>query len=191
MVSLLSMQSESAVVSITFRPRSIASRCVRRGRNRASGSVAGIAVVDARDAVLCHQDRVGADLERAQRRRGVGREERVARSGGEDDDAVLFEVPDRACGGCTARRPPHLERRLHAGAARPARSSTSWSARAFQQRREHAGVVGGRPFHPLGCGREAAVEVAAADDDRHADAAVPARPRSPRASARTTGTSIP
>ena len=35
-----------------------------------------------------------------------------------------------------------------------------------QDGREHAGVVGGRPVHPLGRGRHAAVDVAAADDDR-------------------------
>ena len=35
------MQSESAVVSMTFSPRSIASRCVSAGRNAASGSVSG------------------------------------------------------------------------------------------------------------------------------------------------------
>src|SRR5581483_5271068 len=40
-VSLLSIQSESAVVSITFRPRSIASRWVSRGMKRADGSTLG------------------------------------------------------------------------------------------------------------------------------------------------------
>src|SRR5437879_2071850 len=45
---------------------------------------ARIAVVDAPDAVLRHQDRVRPYLQRAQGRRRVGREERVARAGGED-----------------------------------------------------------------------------------------------------------
>src|SRR5262249_29743119 len=39
--SLLSMQSERAVVSITLRPRSIASRCVSCGMNAAFGSILG------------------------------------------------------------------------------------------------------------------------------------------------------
>ena len=40
----LSMQSESAVVSMTLSPRSIASRCVSSGRNSAFGSTFGSAV---------------------------------------------------------------------------------------------------------------------------------------------------
>src|SRR5262245_24403273 len=55
-----------------------------------------VAVVDTFDAVLRHEDRVRADLEGAQRRRGVRREERVAGACGEDDDAAFLEVPDRA-----------------------------------------------------------------------------------------------
>ena len=90
------MQSESAVVSITLRPRSSASRCVSSGRKLASGFSSRVAVVDAVDAVLAHEDRLRADLERAQRRGGVGREERVAGAAREDDDAALLEVADRA-----------------------------------------------------------------------------------------------
>ena len=44
-----------------------------------------------------------------------------------------------------------------------------------QQRREHAGVVGGRAVHPLGRRRHAAVEVPAPDDDRELGAAAPHR----------------
>src|SRR5205823_9572451 len=40
-----------------------------------------------------------------------------------------------------------------------------------QQRREHPGVVGGRALHAFRRGRHAAVEVAAAHNDRDADAA--------------------
>ena len=90
------MQSESAVVSITLRPRSIASRCVSSRQERRVRVDARVAVVDALDAVLRHQDRLGADLERAQRGRRVGREERVAGAGREDHDAALLEVADRA-----------------------------------------------------------------------------------------------
>ena len=124
------MQSDSAVVSMTLSPRSIASRCVSSGRNVASGSVARVAVVDARDAVLRHQDRLGADLERPQRGGRVGREERVAGAGREDDDAALLEVPDRAAADVRLGDLAHVERRLDARVA-PCCSSTSCSASAF------------------------------------------------------------
>src|SRR6188474_2896784 len=55
-----------------------------------------VTVIDALHAVLRHEDRLGADLERAKRRGGVGREERVPRAGGEDDDALLLQVSDGA-----------------------------------------------------------------------------------------------
>ena len=108
------MQSESAVVSITFRPCSIACRWVSSGISFASGSIARVAVEHARDAVLRHQDRLGADLERAQRRRGVGREERVAGAGGEDDDAALLEVAHGAAADVRLGDLLHLDRRQHA-----------------------------------------------------------------------------
>ncbi len=55
----LSMQSESAVVSITFNPRSIACKWVMRGISFASGIVRGSPSKHALDAVLRHQDRLG------------------------------------------------------------------------------------------------------------------------------------
>ena len=63
------MQSESAVVSITFRPRSIASQVRQLGQELRVRVDARVAVVDALDAVLRHQDRLGADLERRGARR--------------------------------------------------------------------------------------------------------------------------
>src|SRR6478735_10937586 len=60
------------------------------------GDTPRVAVVHPLHAVLRHQDRVGAHLERAQRRRGVRREERVAGAGGEDHDSALLEMADRA-----------------------------------------------------------------------------------------------
>ena len=60
------------------------------------GVGARIRVVDAVDAVLRHQQRVSVDLERAQGRRGIGGEERVAGAGREDHDAPLLQVADRA-----------------------------------------------------------------------------------------------
>ena len=55
-----------------------------------------IAVVDALDVVLRHQDRLRADLQRAQGGGGVGGEERIARAGREDDYAPLLEMADCA-----------------------------------------------------------------------------------------------
>ena len=52
------MQSESAVVSMTFNPCSIACKWVSSGRNVGVGIGARVAVVDALDAVLRHQDRL-------------------------------------------------------------------------------------------------------------------------------------
>src|SRR6266699_5670453 len=55
----------------------------------------GIGGVDAVDLGRLH-DRIGPDLDGPQRPRGVRREERVAGARGEDHDATLFEVTDRA-----------------------------------------------------------------------------------------------
>ena len=141
----LSMQSDSAVVSITRRPRSIASRCVSAGRNVASGSVLRVAVVDALDAVLAHQDRLRPDLERAQRGGGVGREERVAGAGGEDHDAALLEVADRAAADVRLRdlarprsRTARASRRRHAR-ARPGARARSAASRACRRSRRSRG----------------------------------------------------
>ena len=164
-----SMQSESAVVSITRSPRSIASRWVSAGRKCAVGIGARVAVVDAVRAVLAHQDRLGADLERAQRRRRVGREERVARAGGEDHDPSLLEVAHRAAADVRLGDLRDLER------GEDARVGTGALERVLQRQRvqdgrEHARVVRGRAVHSLGRGRHAAVDVPAADDDRELEA---------------------
>ena len=130
------MQSESAVVSITFRPRSIACKWVSSGISFASGFVARIAVEDALDPVLRHQDRLGADLERAQRGGGVGREVRVARAGREDHDRGPSRGGARRGAGCTARRPPAPRSptgracRRRSARAPPARRARSAPSRA-------------------------------------------------------------
>ena len=48
----------------------------------------------------------------------------------------------------------------------PSRSSASWSVNAFQERRQHPGVVRGRAVHALGGGEHAAIDVPRTDDDR-------------------------
>ena len=126
---------------------------------------ARITVVDALDAVLRHQDRLGADLERPQRRGRVGREERVAGAGREDHDATLLEVAHRAPADVGLGDLRDGDRRLHAR-LRAELLERVLERERVQQRREHAGVVGRRAVHPVGRRRHAAVEVAAADDDR-------------------------
>ena len=88
---------------------------------------------------------------------------------GEDHDAALLEVAYRAAtdvrlghfadrdrGQDPGLRAEPLERVLH--------------GQAVEERRQHPGVVGGRPVHALGGRREAAVDVAGTDHDRHLDA---------------------
>ena len=124
------MHSESAVESMTVSRRSIASRWVSSAMNSAPGSRARVGRVDALHAVLRHEDRVGVDLERAQRRRGVGGEERVAGAGGEDHDALLLQVADRAAADVGLGNLGDVDRRLHARDT-PFFSSASCSASPF------------------------------------------------------------
>src|SRR6266566_5475573 len=129
-----------------------------------------VAVVDALDAVLRHQDRVGTDLQGAQRCRRVRREERIAGARGKDDDAPLLEMPDRAPPDIGLRDLPHLERRLDSR-VRALPLQHVLQRERVEQRREHPGVIGGRPLHAFRRGRHAAVEVAATHDDRNPHAA--------------------
>ena len=56
----------------------------------------GVGIVDAVVLALGHEDRLGTQLEGAQRRRRVGAEVRVAGAGGADDDASLLDVTQGA-----------------------------------------------------------------------------------------------
>ena len=110
------------------------------------------------------------DLGRAQRRRRVGREERVAGAGGEDHDAALLEVAHRAAadvglGDLGDRRSP-TARAVGAlpSRARPAAAARSAASRACPCSRRSRGPSR-RPR------RDAAEDVAGADDDRDLDAA--------------------
>ena len=136
----------------------------RRVRLRVGG-------VDAVDPVLGHQDDLGVDLVRAQRGGRVGREERVAGAGGEDDDAALLEVADRAAADVGLGDLGDRDRRLHA------RVDALLLERVLQRQRvedggEHAHVVGGGAVHARRGAGEAAEDVAGADDDRDLDAAI-------------------
>ncbi len=124
-----------------------------------------VAVVDAVHGVLRHQDRLGADLERPQRRGGVGREERVARPSGEDHDPALLQVAHGAPADVRLRNLGHRQGREHAG-LRAAPLERVLDGHRVEHAREHPRVVGRRPVHPGRRPFHAADDVAAADDDR-------------------------
>ena len=124
-----------------------------------------VAVVHALDAVLRHQDRLRADLERAQRRGRVGREERVAGAGREDHHPPLLQVADRAAPDVRLGDLGDRDRGLGARVDAELLERVLQRERV-QERGEHPRVVGGRPVHALGGCRHPAVDVPGADDDR-------------------------
>src|SRR3954447_10582205 len=135
------------------------------------GILARVGGEDALDAVLGHEDRLRVDLARAQRRRGVGREERVAGAGREDHDAPLLEVAHGAAADVGLGDLADVERRLHA------RVDLELLERVLELQRveddrEHPHVVRGRAVHSLGRARDAAVDVARPQHDRDLDAAI-------------------
>ena len=110
-----------------------------------------------------------AHFHRPQRRGRVGREVGIAGAGREDHDAAFFEMAERA--------PPdeRLGDRAHLDGADHARGDADLFERVLQcQRvdhgRQHAHVIGRRPLHAAGAGRQAAEQIAAADDDGGLDA---------------------
>ena len=74
---------------------------------RVLDGVGGIHAVDLRRL----DENVGADLDRAQARGGVGREERIARARREDRDSALFEVAHRAAANIVLANLVDLQRR--------------------------------------------------------------------------------
>ncbi len=133
--------------------------------------LARVDVVDALHVVLGHQYRLRVDLERSQRGGGVGREERVARAGGEDHDAALLEVAHRAPPDVGLRDLLDRDRGQHARVRRLVLERVL-QRKCVQDGGEHAHVVGGRAVHPLRGALQAAVDVAAAHDDRDLHPAV-------------------
>ena len=110
------------------------------------------------------EERVGVDLHRAEGRRGVGREVRVASAGREDDEPTLLEMPHRAPSNVRLGDLTDLHRRLHA------RGDAGALERVLQcegvhHRREHPHVVALRAVHPDARALEAAEDVPPADDD--------------------------
>ena len=89
------MQRLKAVESITWSLWVSASEKVSRSKRFAFGSVFGIAIVNAVHFRRLQND-IGANLARAERGRGVGREIGIAGAGHENDDASQLEVTDGA-----------------------------------------------------------------------------------------------
>src|SRR3954454_10961128 len=135
------------------------------------GVRARVVVVDALDAVLGHEQRLGVDLDRAQRRRGVRGEERIDGAGGEDDDAALLEVAHRAAADVGLGHLLHVDGRLHP------RVDVALLQRVLELERvehdgEHPHVVRGGAVHARGGAGDPAVDVARAQDDRDLHAAI-------------------
>jgi hypothetical protein len=164
------MQRLKAAASATFRPAGQHLVVADRVELDRVGVAARVAVVDAVDG-LGHQQRLAADLERPLRGDGVGREERHAGAGAEDDDAALVEVPHRPARDVRLGDLAHGDGGLHAG-VHPGLLEQVLQRQAVHDRAEHAHVVGPRPVHAALGDLGAAEEVAAAHDDRHLHAGV-------------------
>ena len=115
------------------------------------------------------EQHVGADLDRAQGRGGVGREVRVAGAGDEDDDPALLEVAHRAAADVRLGDLVHRDR-AHDPGRRVGALDRVLEREAVHDGREHADVVAGRAVHALRRRSHAAEDVAAADDDADLDA---------------------
>ena len=114
----------------------------------------------------------------------------IAGAGAEDDDAALLEVADGAAPDERLGDGAHLDRRDDA------RDHALLLERVLQRqrvddRREHAHVVGGGAVHAARAGRDAAEDVAAADDDGRLDAHRPGFRRCPCAICVATAGSMP
>ena len=100
--------------------------------------VSRVHAVDARMGAL--DDDVGFDLGRPQSGGGVGGEERVAGSGGKDDDTALLEVPNRPAADVGLGDAGHLDRRLHTGVL-PEPFERVLERQCVHDRAEHADVI--------------------------------------------------
>ena len=115
------------------------------------------------------EDRLRADLDRAQRGGRIGGEVRVAGPGREDHDPALLEMPHRAAPDVRLGDRVHRDRRLHA-----AGDADSLERVLERQRvddgRQHPHVVGRGAVHPGRLVGLAAPDVSAADHDGERDA---------------------
>src|ERR687892_585343 len=130
------MHNESAVVSMTSRRRSMASRWVSSGRNFASGFWRGSPSYTPSTEFFAMRI-ASAPIS-------------SARSAAADVRLRDLRHGDR-----------RLDPRVHAGAL-----ERVLERERVQEGRQHSRVVGRRPIHPLGGRRHAAIDVPGPDDDR-------------------------
>ena len=128
----------------------------------------GITVVHAVDA-LGHQHHLRADLQRALRCGGVGREERRPKARAENDNTALLQVPDRPTRHVRLGDLPHRDGGLHPGLGVLLLQEVL-QGQTVHDRAEHAHVVGSRTVHAAHRQFGAPEEVAASDDDRDLNA---------------------
>src|SRR3989440_1611308 len=127
--------------------------------------------VDAVDLGALEHD-LGPDLAAAQRRRGVGGEERIAGARGEHHDLALLEVADRLAADIGLDHLLDVERGERA-ARQPGDAHRVLKRERVHHRGEHSHVVGGGAVHPGRARRHAPEDIAAAD--HHADLHAQAR----------------
>jgi len=135
------------------------------GQESGVGLLVGITVVNAVDSVLAHQDRLRADLEGPKRGRRVGREERVARTAGENDHPPLLEMangpaPDVGLGDFAdgdGGEDPGVDSEL---------LQAVLEGEAIEHGGEHPRVVRGGPIHSLGGRLHPPVDVSRAQHER-------------------------
>ncbi|CDN44345.1 hypothetical protein BN871_EQ_00080 [Paenibacillus sp. P22] len=119
--------------------------------------------------VLGHQNDLGFDFSRAERSRRIRREERIAGSGREDDDAPLLEMADRAAADIRLRDLLHGDRGLDTG------RHIDGFKRILQSQRihhcsQHAHVIRCRAVDSFGGACDTAPDIPSSDYDSHFDA---------------------
>ena len=159
----LSMQREMAVASITFNLCSSTWRYEIRSKRVAAGMEHRIRVVDPVHLGRL-QDHFGLDLHRPERRGRIGAEIRIAGAGAEHDDASFFQVADRPPADERLGHRAHLDRRDDAG-DHVQLFERVLKRQRVDDRRQHPHVVRGGAIHAARARRDAAEDVAAADDD--------------------------
>src|SRR5690349_9898073 len=114
------------------------------------------------------EERLGADLQRALGRTGVGGEEGSTKTGPEDDDPPLLQVADRPAGNVRLGHLPHRDRGLDPGVHTELLEHVL-QREAVDHRAEHAHVVGPGPVDAALGQFPSAEHVPAADDRRDLD----------------------
>src|SRR5579883_938576 len=123
----------------------------------------GIFIVNTVDARRLGDD-IRLDLERAEGGRGIGGEIGIRRSGREDDDAALLEMPDGAAADVRLGHLAHLDGAQHAG-GNPDLFDRVGKRQRVDHGGQHAHMIGGDAVHVARSGGHSAEDVAAADHD--------------------------